>query len=574
VSAESRRAGVRAGRRCLAIVAALALGVSSGDASAKAAAGAGPDDPADGAVATMLRDVAQSGSLAELRWPLFPHDRDELTALYSADGWRPVWSADGRPTEAARAAIDVLRGAEERGLHPEDYDAEALDRRFAALPSPRDVVWFEVALSVGIFRHVSDVHIGRVNPGSLAIGINVERKKLDLAKVVRDAIAEGRIAEMVRDAEPRFVQYRSLKAAYARYRALAEDAALPAVAAARVVRPGDSFDQAAALRRRLTAFGDLPEGAGGAVASGIGVYESADAAAVARFQERHGLAADGVLGPATIAALNVPPERRARQLELALERIRWLPALDAGPFVVVNVPSFQLYGFESLPPDGAPAVTMNVVVGRAEVGRETPLFERDMQYIVFRPYWVIPRSILRKEILPAVRRSRRYLSRNEMEVYSGSGDTGPALPATAANLARVARGELGIRQKPGPRNALGPAKFIFPNDYNVYFHGTPATELVSRTRRDFSHGCIRLEDPARFAVWVLRDPLGWSPEKVEAAMNGAPSRRVNLTQPLPVIIYYATAIVRPERGVEFYEDIYGHDARLEQALAKGYPFAP
>jgi murein L,D-transpeptidase YcbB/YkuD len=217
---------------------------------------------------------------------------------------------------------------------------------------------------------------------------------------------------------------------------------------------------------------------------------------------------------------------------------------------------------------------MNVVVGRAEVGRETPLFERDMQYIVFRPYWVIPRSILRKEILPAVRRSRRYLSRNEMEVYSGSGDTGPALPATAANLARVARGELGIRQKPGPRNALGPAKFIFPNDYNVYFHGTPATELFSRTRRDFSHGCIRLEDPARFAVWVLRDPLGWSPEKVEAAMNGAPSRRVNLTQPLPVIIYYATAIVRPERGVEFYEDIYGHDARLEQALAKGYPFAP
>ena len=574
MSPEPRRAGFRVRRGWLAIVVALALGVSSGSTGAKAAAGVGLDDPADGAVATMLRDVARSGSLAGLRWPLFPHYRDELIALYSEAGWRPVWSADGRPTEAARAAIAVLRGAEERGLHPEDYDAEALDRRFAALPSSHDVVWFDVALSVGIFRHVSDVHIGRVNPRSLAIGINVERKKLDLAKVVRDAIAGGRVAEMARDAEPRFVQYRNLKAAYARYRGLAEDATLPPVAAARVVRPGDPFDQVAALRRRLTAFGDLPQGADGAVGAGGGVYESADAAAVARFQERHGLAADGVLGPATIAALNVSPERRARQLELALERIRWLPALDTGPFVVVNVPSFQLYGFESLPPDGAPALTMNVVVGRAEVGRETPLFERDMQYIVFRPYWVIPRSILRKEILPAVRRSPRYLSHNDMEVYSGSGDTGPALPATAANLARVARGEPGIRQRPGPRNALGPAKFIFPNDYNVYFHGTPAPELFSRARRDFSHGCIRLEDPARFAVWVLRDPVEWSAEKVEAAMNGPPSRRVNLTQPLPVVIYYTTAVVRPERGVEFYEDIYGHDARLERELAKGYPFAP
>jgi len=155
---------------------------------------------------------------------------------------------------------------------------------------------------------------------------------------------------------------------------------------------------------------------------------------------------------------------------------------------------------------------------------------------------------------------------------SGSGDTGPALPATAANIARVARGELGLRQRPGPRNSLGLAKFIFPNDQNVYFHGTPATELFSRTRRDFSHGCIRLEDPARFAVWSLRDPDAWSAGQVRRAMDGPSSERVNLTRPLPVVIYYATAIVRPDRGVEFYEDIYGHDARLEGQLARGYPF--
>ena len=560
------------------MVVTLATWVSSGHAGAQAVAGAGSGATMDDSIEATLRDVSRTGVLSGLRWPRFPDYRDELTDLYAAAGWRPVWSANGRPTAAAAAAIEVLRSAQERGLHPEDYDAATLARRFGELaaggsPSPRDVAWFDLALSIGIFRHVSDLHIGRVNPVHLSIGINVERKKLDLAQVLRDALRRGRVPEMVREAEPGFVQYRNLKAAYAKYRALA-DSTLPTVAVPRTVRPGDPFDGVAALRRRLAAFGDMPEDAGQAPAANGAVYDAASAAAVARFQERHGLAPDGVLGPATLAALNVPPARRARQLELALERIRWLPALDTGPFVVVNVPSFQLYGFETLPPDGAPALTMNVVVGRAEVGRETPLFERNMQYIIFRPYWVIPRSILGREILPAVRRNPGYLGRNDIEVYSGSGDTGPALPATAANLARVARGELGMRQRPGPRNSLGLAKFIFPNDHNVYFHGTPATELFSRTRRDFSHGCIRLEDPARFAGWVLHDPGEWSNEKVRRAMDGPSSRKVNLARPLPVVIYYATAIVRPERGVEFYEDIYGHDARLERELAKGYPFAP
>ena len=554
----------------LALVVTLVPWVWSGHAGAQTT---------DDGLEAMLRDVSRTGVLSGLRWPRFPDYRDELTDLYAAAYWRPVWSVDGRPTSAAGAAIDVLRSAQDRGLHPEDYDAATLARRFHELaagrsPSSRDVAWFDLALSIGIFRHISDLHIGRVNPVHLSIGINVERKKLDLAQILRDSIRRGRVLAAVSEAEPGFVQYRNLKAAYAIYRALAADSTLPTVAAPRTVRPGDRFDEVAVLRRRLQAFGDMPEGAGSASGADGALYDATTAAAVARFQERHGLLPDGVLGAATLAAVNVSPARRARQLELALERIRWLPALDTGPFVVVNVPSFQLYGFDTLPPDGAPALTMNVVVGRAEVGRETPLFERNMQYVIFRPYWVIPPSILQREILPAVRRNAGYLKRNDMEIYSGSGDTGPALPASAANIARVARGELGIRQRPGPQNSLGLAKFIFPNDHNVYFHGTPATELFSRTRRDFSHGCIRLEDPARLAVWVLRDPEKWSLEKVRRAMDGDSSQRVNFSRPLPVVIYYATAVVRPGRGVEFYEDIYGHDAQLERELAKGYPFAP
>ena len=534
---------------------------------------------AEDTASTMIRQAARTGTLSGLRWPRFPYYRDELTGLYSGTSWQPVWTRGGKPTSAARHAIDVLSSADERGLHPADYDAAQLSRRLRALasaesPLARDVGWFDVALSIGVLRHVSDVHIGRVNPKNLAVGINVERKKLDLARVLRDAIDRDRVAEMVHDAEPRFVQYRNLKGAYARYRTLAADSTIPPVRVPKALRVGDPFPGVEALRRRLVALGDLSAESVGARGAGDDVYDAVVAAGVARFQERHGLVADSVLGPGTAAAINVPLSKRLRQLELALERIRWLPAFDTGPFVVVNVPGFQLYAFDTLGTTGEPSLTMNVVVGKAEVGRQTPLFERDMQYVIFRPYWVIPPGILRQETLPAVRRDQGYLARHDMEIYSGSGDTGPALPTTSGNLARVSRGELGIRRRPGPQNDLGLAKFIFPNDHNVYMHGTPAQALFSRARRDFSHGCIRLEDPARFAVWVLRDPNKWSLERVQGVMNGSRSERVNLARPIPVTVLYTTAVVRPDGIVSFYDDVYRHDARLEAVLAKGYPFAP
>src|SRR4029079_12073091 len=265
------------------------------------------------------------------------------------------------------------------------------------------------------------------------------------------------------------------------------------------------------------------------------------AAAVRRFQDRHGLTPDGVIGAATLAAVNVPLSRRARQLELAMERIRWLPEPGGRRFVIVNIPAFRLFAYDSLNAKGTPSLMMNVVVGKDQVGRQTPIFERDMRYIVFRPYWVIPRSILTKEILPAARKNSSYLAKHRYEIYSGSGDFGPSVPTTSANLSRVARGELNLRQKPGPKNSLGLAKFIFPNDHNVYMHGTPATELVSRARRDFTHGCIRLEDPPRLAEWVLHDPHKWPPAEIRKAMDGPKPRQVNLPKPLPVVIYYSTA---------------------------------
>ena len=536
-----------------------------------------PSNRADSAIAPLLRAASSAGTLDGLRWPRFTDYRRIIDSLYASDEWRPIWTAASRPTREAREAIGLLRSAGERALHAEDYDAAALERRLGELsagtPAPaRDLAWFDMALTVGLLRHLSDVHVGRVNPRNISVGINVQPKKLDLARVVRDAVAGHRVASLVRDVEPRFAQYRSLLAAYARYRALA-DSQLPAVKLARTAKPGERLADAAALRRRLVAFGDLAPGDASAAARDS-TYDTRTAGAVARFQGRHGLGADSVLGPATVAAISVAPSVRARQLELAIERIRWLPAFADGPFIVVNVPSFELYAFDRVGGDGAPTLIMNVVVGKAGAGRATPLFEDEMRYIIFRPYWVIPPGILGRETLPAVRRDGGYLARNDMELFRGDGDYGATVPATAANLARVASGTLGIRQRPGPRNSLGLAKFIFPNDHNVYLHGTPATDLFSLSRRDFSHGCIRLQDPAGLAVWVLRDPAQWSRPRVEAAMSGGTSRKVDLARPLPVTIYYATAVVRPGNVVAFYGDVYGHDATLERALAKGYPFAP
>jgi L,D-transpeptidase YcbB len=561
----------------VAWVVALAVFVAaSGAPRLHAASNSG--ETRDDSVRVILRESAHAGVLAGLKWPRFPDYKDQLEGLYARSNGQPVWSVAGKPTPEARTAIEMLGGAAERGLHSEDYDAALLARRFDELTknmaaTARDVAWFDVALSVGFLRHVSDVHIGRVNPKTLGVGINVEPKRTAFTRELKDALDHGGVAEIVRDAEPRYVQYRNLKTACNRYRSLAARPEPPAIAAPSAMRAGDAFAGAPALRRRLAILGDLGAADADAPRADSVVYDSATARAVMRFQGRHGLSPDGVLGPATLAAINVPLAQRERQLELALERIRWLPTDVQGPFLIVNVPAFTLYAFDSLNSAGVPSMAMNVVVGKAEVGRQTPIFERDMKYIVFRPYWVIPRNIIRKETLPAIRHNPGYLKQNQLEIYSGSGDSGSGLPATSENLDRVARGELGMRQRPGPQNSLGLAKFIFPNDHDVYMHGTPATELFSRARRDFSHGCIRLEDPARLAVWVLRDPVKWSPDAVRRAMDGEPSKAVNLPQKLPVVIYYTTAAVRADGTVMFYDDVYGHDSRLLKALARGYPFA-
>ena len=320
------------------------------------------------------------------------------------------------------------------------------------------------------------------------------------------------------------------------------------------------------LTTRLRILGDLPPGT---LESGTS-YTGPLVDAVKRFQGRHGLDVDGVIGAGTVRALNVPLAARVRQIELAMERMRWLPPLSDRPNVFVNVPLFRLWADD--PATGAEPLRMNVVVGKS-LNHKTPIFVEQMEYVIFRPYWNPPRSITVNEIVPKARRDPGYMAHEAMEIVVGrSGEHRGAARATPENLTLVAAGKLRIRQKPGPSNSLGLAKFIFPNDENVYMHGTPAPQLFSRARRDFSHGCIRLEDPARFAEWVLRDQPEWTRARIDQAMQEERPTRVNLKAPLTVVLFYDTVHVNSENVVFFVDDIYGHDRALDTALARGYPY--
>ncbi len=495
-----------------------------------------------------------------------------------------VWlDASDRPTQSAREALRLLADAATDGLDSRDYRAAELAGRAVTLiavagasASPSPTAFSSQAMAAGAFAadldaamlsFLHDLRFGRVDPHGLGFRITRSADAApDLAALLYKAAAEQRLAQAVADMRPRLPQYGRLRTALARYRALVADTTPDTVPATATLKPGAAFDGATALRRRLVALGDLPADA----PPSAGRYDTTLAEGVRRFQSRHGLAADGVIGRSTWAALNVPLEQRVRQLELALERLRWLPDPTARPFVGVNIPMFRLWAWDPATPATAP-IDMNVVVGRA-LNTQTPVLGEEMRYLEFRPYWNVPRSIVHNEILPKLARDPTYLQRNDMEIVRGGGDDARPVAASGANLELLRQGVLRVRQRPGPKNSLGLVKFIFPNDANVYLHGTPATQLFGNPRRDFSHGCVRVEDPVTLAQWVLRDQPRWTRERIEAAMAGPAPVRVDLLRPLPVILFYVTAMVMPaDQALHFAPDIYGHDTRLERALARRRP---
>lgn len=487
-----------------------------------------------------------------------PIDVRALTAQLYATGAPPRWLDDGQAQ--ARLALELLENATAHGLEPRHYGTDTLaDRVDRPRISVADAA-FERDLSAAMLQFLADLRVGRTDspyraPGTLT--------GFDLVEYLRSAVNDGRLAHAVDAAAPAIPLYRRVKDTLAQYRVLARLApqwpTLPAVGPAGIV-PGTPYAGAELLRERLRLLGDLNAEA---PFESDPIYTARLAEAVRQFQSRHGLAEDGVLGPGTVAALSVSLTQRVEQLALTLERLRWLPRAQAGRIIAVNVPAYRLWAFDPRNGTGVQALEMRVIVGKA-ARTQTPLFIGQMRYLEFNPYWNVPRSIEVGEIIPKLARDPTYLQQNDMELVPVRGQ---AMSATGASaLARIRSGTARVRQRPGSRNVLGAVKFAMPNPMNIYLHSTSSQELFNRARRDLSHGCIRVERPAELAQFVLADPVTWNADRVGAAMRPGPTRTVKLAEPVPVVLFYATAITDRNGRALFAEDIYRRDPPLLEAL--------
>jgi murein L,D-transpeptidase YcbB/YkuD len=504
----------------------------------------------------ILLAAAAAGALGLGQDPTFVSERNHF---YGQRGYHLAWTANGAPLARTQEAVRWLARAHEKGLDPADYGGPDWPARLEALRQGQvqEAARFDLELTEAVMRYLSDLRTGRANPG---IYRDTAAPVSELLRRILEA-ADGNAA--VRAIEPPFPAYWRTLEALGKYRELAAadgGELLPAIS--KPIEPGETYAGVPRLTRLLRLLGDLPEQAASEEPE---IYTDALVEAVRRFQTRHGLEPDGRIGRATLAALNVPLRQRVRQLELALERWRWLPREYARPPILVNVPEFRLRALNTAL---EPALDMKIIAGRAG-GMQTPLLAGTVSSVIFRPYWNAPLSILRNELLPDIERDPAYLAANNYEVVTERGEVVTRSGVTPDILARLRSGAYLLRQIPGPTNALGLVKFMFPNRYNVYLHDTPAKRLFEKTRRDFSHGCIRAERAPELVAWLLREEENWSKQRIEEAMHAAETLEVNLKRPTPILITYMTAMVLESGEVRFFEDIYRQDAALEIATSAG-----
>jgi L,D-transpeptidase YcbB len=498
----------------------------------------------------------------------FSNRSDDLVALYKLFNDQLLWLNPNSSTNTAEV-LALLENAYAQGLYPDHYDVATLKEKYQvaltlAPTAYKELAQFDTALSLALLRYVHDLHYGRVDPQGINYKLRLRDKKaLDIPALIKDSLFLNTVAKIDMLAEPKLMQYQKLKSALAAYRQITAQHVPVKFVVKGKLRSGQSHPQLAELGRFLEAVGDLPEYKAQDNADKKLIYTPDLVEGVKKFQERHGLGADGTIGPSTVATLNEPLPTRISQIEMAMERLRWLPEMEnIDKTIIVNIPSFQLWAIDGTN-GAAPEITqMRVVVGKS-VKNQTPVLMAEMSFIEFMPYWNVPKNILKDEILPKLSRKPGFLASQNMELVAKSGKP---LPLNQDYLDKLRKGQLRVRQRPGTRNSLGKVKFIFPNKDDVYLHDTPSTALFSRSRRDFSHGCVRVEKPKVLAEFALKNQGKWNAETIQKAMRSSANLRVDLAKPIPVLFFYTTAFVDQDNNLAFFPDIYGHDNVLAVAL--------
>ncbi|MCM0612860.1 L,D-transpeptidase family protein [Marinobacter sediminum] len=487
--------------------------------------------------------------------------RHALSEFYEARGYQPAWTSP----EQRHQLIEAVEQASKDGLNPDDYHAAVLselalrrmDELSEDLQADLDLLFSDAFLMLG--SHLLE---GKVNPQNVHAEWTANRRQRKMESVLANAIASEDISVALDELRPSHEAYRKLVQARYRITRLLGQPWLP-LAAAPSIRPGDQDQRLPEIRHRMAVLGDLPDQTATTGLNGDRQrYGNELERFVSAFQTRHGLEPDGIIGRQTIAALNMMPVERVRQIDATLERWRWLPESLGRKFVIVNIAGYELKMIEN----GEEILNKRVIVGQPF--RQTPVFSDRIRYLVFNPTWTVPRKLMIEDQLPLIIRDPGYLDRLNITVYQGWGANRKRIDPTTVNWASLTANNFPYQlvQEPGPRNALGQVKFMFPNQYDIYLHDTPGQGLFSRAERSFSSGCIRVEQPFDLAEHLLSQDPDWSQETINDVLAASQPVTVVLPAPVPVYIQYWTAWVDDNDQLQLRNDIYNRDNRLISRL--------
>lgn len=536
------------GRRGLLLVAVLSILTTLWGAGASAA-----DMPPDAAITQSLRKALQ-GPKGPVRLHLSV--APQLAHFYDARDFRPVWVSAGGPLPRAATLLDALRHADAEGLRPGRFRIGAIRRRLQA-HSPAGLADLDLLLSDAWCRYAVALKAGSTRLRKADRHWHIIRKPVDPAALLQQALAGGSFRAALHKLAPPHAAYRHLRKALAHYRGIAAQGGWPALPKGPSIKPGMSDPRIPLLRRRLRISGDLSAHAHSTGKTLDPVLEQA----VKRYQRRNGLDVDGIVGRKTRAALNVPVSKRIQQIRVNMERWRWLPGRFGARYIMVNSAGFDLHVFEH----GKAVMTMKAIIGRAS--RQTPSLHSAIDAVVINPYWYVPAKLARLDLLPKEQADPRYFREHGIKVFSGRGPKAVEINPATVDWDRLSARHFPyrLRQDPGPGNALGRVKLLFPNPYDVYLHDTPHRDLFECSVRTFSSGCVRLEHAVRLAAYVLHGTDDWDEARLRQAIKAQATRKVRVADPVPLYLVYLTAWADADGTMHFRDDVYRRDRALLRA---------